>query len=257
MRLSEEYVLAKTRVSELSAVRSLNLWGNGVTDVSVRQPCRGEAAGLRVTGARADARRSQLVARMHNLEVLSLSVNRCGAGAPGSRRAAFALLRQRAICRRRCALTRRRGSLTSLRDFSGCTSLQELYLRKNEARPARARAHAAVAAPRPPGAASRRLARARAAPPAAARARSAARHAAARAAPAQRARRPPPAPRCALPPRAPFSRHGLRLPFRSLIQTRLLTLRKCATCAPAPRCACCGCATTPAPSAPTTAHGAL
>jgi hypothetical protein len=36
MRLAEDYVLAKTRASELSEVRNLNLWGNGITDVSVR-----------------------------------------------------------------------------------------------------------------------------------------------------------------------------------------------------------------------------
>jgi hypothetical protein len=36
MRLSEEYVLAKTRAESLREVRNLNLWGNGITDVSVR-----------------------------------------------------------------------------------------------------------------------------------------------------------------------------------------------------------------------------
>jgi hypothetical protein len=38
MRLSEEYVLAKTRAESLREVRNLNLWGNGVSDVSVRAP---------------------------------------------------------------------------------------------------------------------------------------------------------------------------------------------------------------------------
>jgi hypothetical protein len=36
MRLSEEYVLAKTRAESLREVRNLNLWGNSITDVSVR-----------------------------------------------------------------------------------------------------------------------------------------------------------------------------------------------------------------------------
>ena len=34
-RLTEEYVLAKTRQAELSGVRNLNLWGNGIADISV------------------------------------------------------------------------------------------------------------------------------------------------------------------------------------------------------------------------------
>ena len=46
MRLSEDYVLAKTRQAELAAVRNLNLWGNGISDISVRcVACRVAAAG--------------------------------------------------------------------------------------------------------------------------------------------------------------------------------------------------------------------
>jgi hypothetical protein len=45
MRLSEDYVLAKTRQAELGAVRNLNLWGNGISDISVRfVACRVAAA---------------------------------------------------------------------------------------------------------------------------------------------------------------------------------------------------------------------
>ena len=42
-RLTEEYVLAKTRQAELSGVRNLNLWGNGIDDISVRAAQRSTA----------------------------------------------------------------------------------------------------------------------------------------------------------------------------------------------------------------------
>lgn len=35
MKLEEQYVLAKTKAASLADVRNLNLWGNGLTDVSV------------------------------------------------------------------------------------------------------------------------------------------------------------------------------------------------------------------------------
>jgi hypothetical protein len=41
-------------------------------------------------------------------------------------------------CRSRCCCAHARNSVTSLKDFAGCASLQELYLRKNEARRRRA-----------------------------------------------------------------------------------------------------------------------
>lgn len=36
MKLEEQYVLSKTKAASLADVRNLNLWGNGITDVSVR-----------------------------------------------------------------------------------------------------------------------------------------------------------------------------------------------------------------------------
>ena len=54
-RLTEEYVLAKTRQAELSGVRNLNLWGNGISDISVRK----RSAAQRSAHARAVHARSQ------------------------------------------------------------------------------------------------------------------------------------------------------------------------------------------------------
>ncbi|XP_069703615.1 cilia- and flagella-associated protein 410 isoform X6 [Periplaneta americana] len=71
-RLTEEMVIARTRASDLSNIRKLNCWGSELSDVS-------------------------LLRRMHNVEVLSLSVNKIG----------------------------------SLSDFQFCRNLQELYVRKN------------------------------------------------------------------------------------------------------------------------------
>ncbi|RNF11817.1 Protein C21orf2 [Trypanosoma rangeli] len=71
--LREQTVLERTKAETLSAVRNLNLWGEGLTDVSV-------------------------VEKIPGIEVLALAANR----------------------------------LTTLRPFSLCTSLRELYLRKND-----------------------------------------------------------------------------------------------------------------------------
>ncbi|KAK3245010.1 hypothetical protein CYMTET_45402 [Cymbomonas tetramitiformis] len=71
--LSEEVVLSKTKANSLDRIRNLNLWGSDLSDVSV-------------------------IARMANVEVLSLSVNR----------------------------------VKSLAHFEKCSKLSELYLRKNE-----------------------------------------------------------------------------------------------------------------------------
>lgn len=65
-------VIARTRASDLSNIRKLNCWGSELSDVS-------------------------LLRRMHNVEVLSLSVNK----------------------------------IASLSDFQFCRNLQELYVRKN------------------------------------------------------------------------------------------------------------------------------
>ena len=72
----------RPRRQALAEIRNLNLWGNGISDVSVVQ-------------------------RMPNVEVLSLSVNK----------------------------------ISTLKDFSYCPALQELYLRKNEARRTAPRRH--------------------------------------------------------------------------------------------------------------------
>lgn len=40
MKLSEALVLAKTKVEEVEQVRNLNLWGNGLTDIEVREELR-------------------------------------------------------------------------------------------------------------------------------------------------------------------------------------------------------------------------
>eukprot|EP01062_Namystynia_karyoxenos_P076217 TRINITY_DN7443_c0_g1_i1.p1 TRINITY_DN7443_c0_g1~~TRINITY_DN7443_c0_g1_i1.p1 ORF type:complete len:271 (+),score=83.68 TRINITY_DN7443_c0_g1_i1:77-814(+) len=71
--LTERIVLQKTKVDSLANVKNLNLWGSELEDVSI-------------------------LAKMPNVEVLSLSVNR----------------------------------IQRLGDFAGCKSLMELYLRKNE-----------------------------------------------------------------------------------------------------------------------------
>lgn len=70
--LTRNYVLAKTKKSDLKDVKNLNIWGSDLKDVSILR-------------------------EMSNVEVLSLSVN----------------------------------SIESLEDFSQCSALTELYLRKN------------------------------------------------------------------------------------------------------------------------------
>ncbi|XP_063226343.1 uncharacterized protein LOC134533068 isoform X2 [Bacillus rossius redtenbacheri] len=74
-RLTEEMVIARSRASDLSNIKKLNCWGSDLQDVS-------------------------LLRRMHNVEVLSLSVNK----------------------------------INNLSDFQFCRNLQELYVRKNEIR---------------------------------------------------------------------------------------------------------------------------
>ncbi|KAF8297690.1 putative C21orf2-like protein [Trypanosoma cruzi] len=71
--LREQTVLERTKAESLSAVRNLNLWGEGFTDVTI-------------------------VERIPGIEVLALAANQ----------------------------------LTTLRPFASCTSLRELYLRKND-----------------------------------------------------------------------------------------------------------------------------
>lgn len=73
VQLTEMTVRGKARADKLEDVKSLNLWGQDLTDISI-------------------------LGRLPNVEVLSLSVNR----------------------------------ISSLKDFSNCSKLQELYLRKNE-----------------------------------------------------------------------------------------------------------------------------
>ena len=73
VKLSETLVLAKTRADNLKSVRNLNMWGNELDDVSI-------------------------LARLPNVEVLSLSVNK----------------------------------IDTLRDIALCPKLTELYMRKNE-----------------------------------------------------------------------------------------------------------------------------
>ncbi|KEG06578.1 Protein C21orf2 [Trypanosoma grayi] len=72
MILKEQLVLEKTKAESLSGVRNLNLWGEGLTDVSI-------------------------VSKITGIEVLALAANH----------------------------------LTTLGPFASCTSLRELYLRKN------------------------------------------------------------------------------------------------------------------------------
>ncbi|EFJ46477.1 hypothetical protein VOLCADRAFT_105471 [Volvox carteri f. nagariensis] len=71
--LTEQIIKGKTRLDKLEEVKNLNLWGQDLDDCSI-------------------------LAKLPNLEVLSLSVNR----------------------------------LSSLKDFRHCAKLQELYLRKND-----------------------------------------------------------------------------------------------------------------------------
>lgn len=70
--LTEKIIRAKTRLENLAEIKNLNLWGQELDDVSI-------------------------LARLPNIEVLSLSVN----------------------------------NISSLRQFANCPSLTELYLRKN------------------------------------------------------------------------------------------------------------------------------
>ena len=73
MKLTEELVLQRTKAKSLGEVRSLNMWGQDISDV-------------------------EILLRMPNVEVLSLSVN----------------------------------GIRSLRSFGQCHRLRELYLRKND-----------------------------------------------------------------------------------------------------------------------------
>ena len=72
MRLTEEYVLAKTRQAELGAVRNLNLWGNGISDISARCGCH--------VASRAARRRGDAVARRAGAEARASGLSwRCDA----------------------------------------------------------------------------------------------------------------------------------------------------------------------------------
>jgi Leucine-rich repeat (LRR) protein len=71
-RLSEEKILAKCKVNTLDEVKNLNLWGCDLEDISI-------------------------LTELHNVEVVSLSVNK----------------------------------IRTLKSFSNCNKLTELYLRKN------------------------------------------------------------------------------------------------------------------------------
>eukprot|EP00198_Chlamydomonas_reinhardtii_P003479 XP_001692815.1 predicted protein [Chlamydomonas reinhardtii] len=73
VQLTEQIIKGKTKLDKLEEVKNLNLWGQDLDDCAV-------------------------LAKLPNLEVLSLSVNR----------------------------------LASLKDFRHCAKLQELYLRKND-----------------------------------------------------------------------------------------------------------------------------
>lgn len=73
VELTEDMVVARTRVSDMANVKKLNCWGVDLTDISV-------------------------VRRMSRLEIVSLSLN----------------------------------NITSLSDFQFCSSLQELFVRKNK-----------------------------------------------------------------------------------------------------------------------------
>ncbi|KAG2429990.1 hypothetical protein HYH02_013940 [Chlamydomonas schloesseri] len=75
VQLTEQIIKGKTKLDKLEEVKNLNLWGQDLDDCAV-------------------------LAKLPNLEVLSLSVNR----------------------------------LSSLKDFRHCAKLQELYLRKNDVR---------------------------------------------------------------------------------------------------------------------------
>src|SRR5688572_10967919 len=71
-KLTHEFIAMRTKCDRLESIKNLNLWGNDLEDVSVLK-------------------------QMHNLEVVSLSVNK----------------------------------IRTLRDFSFLKNLKELYLRKN------------------------------------------------------------------------------------------------------------------------------
>lgn len=73
VQLTEDMIVARTRVSNMASIKKLNCWGADLTDINV-------------------------VRRLENVEVLSLSVN----------------------------------GLTSLSDFQHCKNLQELFVRKNQ-----------------------------------------------------------------------------------------------------------------------------
>ena len=70
--LTAELIIQKTKTDKFDKIKNINLWGNSLNDVS-------------------------FIKELHNLEVVSLSVNK----------------------------------VTSLRDFAHCKKLTELYLRKN------------------------------------------------------------------------------------------------------------------------------
>ena len=158
-RLTEEYVLAKTRQAELAGVRNLNLWGNGIEDISVRsanarlrarvctvvphrraQRCAlraadGAAAAAPQTSgwrsAHADARRGPARADCEPHAqpggAVPLRQQVRGSGGASCRRSTS----ERAPGRR-ASLAPPARRVSTLRDLAGCAALQELYLRKNE-----------------------------------------------------------------------------------------------------------------------------
>ena len=68
---------------------------------------------------------------MRNLEVLSLSVNKC-VSVGGALARAVARTTSEQTPARRVSLPPPRRRISTLRDLAGCAALQELYLRKNE-----------------------------------------------------------------------------------------------------------------------------
>ena len=117
--LTEEMILAKTRCSDIERVRNLNMFGSELEDVKMLKVSR--ARGRQIAAACVLATRTRAYAfafapdtvpcareqGMPNLEVLSLSHNK----------------------------------ITSLRSFSNCGKLLELYLRKNAVGSRSQRAH--------------------------------------------------------------------------------------------------------------------
>mmetsp|Transcript_20932 Transcript_20932/g.49931 ORF Transcript_20932/g.49931 Transcript_20932/m.49931 type:complete len:115 (-) Transcript_20932:692-1036(-) len=89
MKLSEQLVLAKTRLDNLVDVRNLNLWGQDLDDVSILR-------------------------RMPNVEVLSLSVNKISS------------LKDFAYCKKLQELYLRRNLISCLSELSHLNSLPDL-----------------------------------------------------------------------------------------------------------------------------------